>query len=103
MSEKLERYDARVIEPLILTIRGQRIILDADLAQIYAVATKTFNRAVKRNAKRFPSDFILQLTMEEFESMRCQTGTSKLIRGGRRYRPYAFTEHGAIMAATIFF
>jgi hypothetical protein len=101
MTEKMEKYELKAIEPLFLTIRGQRVILDEDLARIYGVATKSFNRAVKRNMDRFPSDFVFQLTAREYESMRFQFGTSKLTRGGRRYLPYAFTEHGAIMAATI--
>ena len=101
MTEKMQKYEVKAIEPLILSIRGHRAILDEDLARIYGVATKHFNRAVKRNADRFPSDFVFQLTVEEYGLMRCQNGTSKPIRGGRRYLPYAFTEHGAIMAATI--
>jgi len=101
MIEKIEKYEAKAIEPLIFTIRGQRVILDEDLARIYGVTTKKFNRAVKRNIDRFPSDFVFQLTAKEYNSVRCQIGTSKLTRGGRRYLPYAFTEHGAIMAATI--
>ena len=101
MTEKIEKYELKAIEPLIRTIRGQKVILDEDLARIYGAATKSFNRAVKRNIDHFPSDFVFQLTAREYESMRCQFGTSKLTRGGRRYLPYAFTEHGAIMAATI--
>lgn len=99
--KRMERYTPQAIEPLILTVRGQKVILDAELAGIYGVTTKAFNRAVKRNAERFPSDFVFHLTTEEYESLRCQIGTSKSMRGGRRYLPYAFTEHGAIMAATI--
>ena len=101
MMKKMERYTPQAIEPLILTVRGQKVILDAELARIYGVTTKAFNRAVKRNVERFPSDFVFHLTTEEYESLRCQIGTSKSMRGGRRYLPYAFTEHGAIMAATI--
>jgi hypothetical protein len=83
------------------TIREERVILDADLARIYGVQTKALNRAVKRNAEKFPVDFIFQLTASEEKSLRCQTGTSKRARGGRRYLPFVFTEHGAIMAANI--
>ena len=101
MMKKMDRYTPQANEPLILTVRGQKVILDAELARIYGVTTKAFNRAVKRNAERFPSDFVFQLTTEEYESLRCQIGTSKSMKGGRRYLPYAFTEHGAIMAATI--
>jgi hypothetical protein len=85
----------------IITIRGQRVILDADLAELYGVETKILNRAVGRNRGRFPDDFAFRLTREEFSRLRCQYGTSNQGRGGRRYPPYAFTEHGAIMAATV--
>jgi hypothetical protein len=88
------------IGPLIRTIRGQKIILDFDLAKIYGVETGALNRAVIRNRKRFPADFMFQLTQEEFENLRCQFGISSL-HGGRRYLPYAFTENGAIMAANV--
>ena len=79
------------IETRILTLRGQRVMLDADLAQLYAVPTKGLVRAVKRNAARFPADFMFQLSAEEFRELRCQSGTSSHW-GGRRHRPYAFTE-----------
>lgn len=88
------------IDSLIRTVRGQRVILDADLARLYGVPTMSFNRAVKRNVKRFPADFMVQLTPVEFENLRCQIGTSSS-HGGRRYLPYAFTENGAIMAANV--
>ena len=87
MSEKPVRYGTKAIHDLIRTIRGRRAILDVDLARIYGVATKSFNRAVKRNADRFPWDFIFHLTAEEYDSLRCQIGTSKPTRGGRRYLP----------------
>jgi ORF6N domain len=89
------------VESRILSIRGQKVILDSDLAAIYGVETKALNRAIKRNAKRFPPDFIFQLTRAEVENLRCQTGTSSLAYGGRRYWPYAFTENGAVMAASV--
>jgi hypothetical protein len=89
------------IERAILLIRGQKVILDRDLAELYSVETKVLNRAVKRNLERFPEDFIFQLTYQEVRALRCQIGTSKLGRGGRRYLPYVFTEHGAIMAANV--
>jgi hypothetical protein len=91
------------IERLILVIRGQKVMLDYDLARIYGVPTKALNQAVKRNADRFPEDFAFQLAREEFEVLRSQIVTSKPRpgRGGRRYLPYAFTEHGAIMAANV--
>ena len=85
----------------IVFLRGQRVLLDADLATLYDVTTKRFNEQVKRNLDRFPEDFMFQLTEEEFAALRSQFATSNLGRGGRRYLPYAFTEHGAIMAAAI--
>ena len=88
------------ITPLIRTIRGQKVILDSDLARIYGVETGALNRAVLRNRKRFPNDFMFQLTIAEFEALRCQIGISNS-RGGRRYLPHAFTENGAIMAANV--
>lgn len=100
---------AEVIEKKILLIRGQKVMLDRDLALLYAVETKVLNRAVKRNIKRFPDDFMFQLTSEENETLRCQfgtsnkisqNGTSKEARGGRRYLPYAFTEQGVAMLSS---
>jgi phage regulator Rha-like protein len=82
-------------------IRGFRVVLDADLAALYGVPTKRLNEQVKRNAERFPDDFMFQLTKEESESLRSQFATSKSGRGGRRSLAYAFTEHGAIMAANV--
>jgi hypothetical protein len=90
------------IEPLILTIRDQKVLLDRDLAVLYGVPTKRLNEQVQRNAKRFPPDFMFQLTKEEFENWRSQIATSNsAAKMGLRRQPYAFTEHGAIMAATI--
>jgi hypothetical protein len=89
------------IEPLIQTIRGQKVLLDGDLAKLYGVPTKRLNEQVRRNRERFPEDFMFQLSKEDVENMRSQIATSSPTHGGRRYRPYAFTEHGAIMAATI--
>jgi hypothetical protein len=98
------------IERMIIFLRGQKVMLDSDLAELYGVETKALNRAVKRNIERFPKDFMFQLTDEEWEFLRCQFGTSNIHadlrsqiataknkRGGRRYAPYAFTEHGAVM------
>jgi phage regulator Rha-like protein len=76
-------------------------MLDADLAEIYQVLTKNLNRAVRRNANRFPPDFMFRLTEEEVGSLRFQIGTSKAGRGGRRYLPYAFTEHGVAMLSSV--
>jgi len=89
------------IEERILLIRGERVMLDADLAALYGVQTKNLVKAAKRNIERFPEDFMFQLTPAEFRDLRFQFGTSNTGRGGRRYAPYAFTEHGAIMAASI--
>ena len=112
---------AKLVEPLIITIRGQRLILDSDLAEIYGVQTKVLNQAIKRNAERFPEDFVFQLTASEWKNSRSQVATSsiqyvdvqkdvpnrsQIVTGSRKHRdprslPYAFTEHGAIMAATV--
>jgi hypothetical protein len=97
-NQSLSRVDK--ISSLIRTIRGKKVILDADLARIYGVSTKALNQAVKRNLKRFPDDFLLRLSSDELENMRSQFVTSSL-HGGQRYLPYAFTENGAIMAANV--
>ena len=111
--------ELKPIEPLILTLRGQRVILDADLAEVYGVETRTLNQAVKRKAERFPIDFIFQLSSDEWKNLKSQSVTSSSedaenqesesnrpssvtgSHGGRRKLPFAFTEHGAIMAASI--
>src|SRR3989337_836613 len=80
-------------------IRGQKVMLDVDLAAIYGVTTKRLNEQVRRNLRRFPSDFMFQLTSEEAESLRSQIATSK--RGGRRYLPYVFTEQGVAMLSSV--
>src|SRR6187551_3721866 len=85
----------------ILTVRDQKVILDSDLGAIYGVETKALNRAVTRNAERFPGDFLFQLTRDEVANLRYQIGTSSSGYGGRRHLPYAFTETGAIMAANV--
>ena len=88
----------------ILLLRGQKVLLDADLAALYGVPTKRFNEQVRRNLERFPEDFMFQLTEEEFAALRSHFATSNekpAGRGGRRYLPFVFTEHGAIMAATV--
>jgi hypothetical protein len=109
------------ISSLIFSLRGQRVILDADLAELYGVPTKAFNQAVKRNIERFPDDFCFRLTASEWEDLKSQVATSSIEapqvervtpnwsqsvtsrkrHRGAAYRPYAFTEHGAIMAATV--
>jgi hypothetical protein len=107
------------LEPLIFTIRGHRVVLDTDLARLYAVTTTRFNEAFRRNRHRFPRDFAFQLTNEEWENLRSQIAISSSqsadstkdsanwsqfvmsSHGGRRYLPWAFTEHGALMAANV--
>jgi hypothetical protein len=111
--------NAERLEPLIFRIRGHRVVADYDLARLYAVSTKRFNQAIKRNRSRFPSDFAFQLTQAEVENLRSQFVTSSSQRtdsrpntlnrsqfvtgsyGGRRYLPWVFTEHGALMAANV--
>ena len=88
------------IEKLILRIRGRMVMLDADLALLYDVETKVLVQAVKRNIKRFPSDFMFQLTVEEYKVLRSQIVTSNK-RGGRRYLPYVFTEQGVAMLSSV--
>ncbi len=90
------------IERTIVRLRGQNVMLDADLADLYGVTTKRFNEQVKRNVRRFPGDFMFQLTQEEDANLRSQIATSSsAAHGGRRYLPFVFTEHGAIMAASV--
>lgn len=89
-----------LVESLIRCVRGQRVILDADLAQVYGVPTKRLNEAMRRNAEKFPEDFAFNVDFQEVANMRSQFATSSL-HGGRRYRPWVFTEHGAIMAANV--
>lgn len=96
------------IENLVYVIRNKQVMVDSDLALLYQVETKALNRAVKRNIKRFPEDFCFQLTVEEYENLKCQIGTSKIIdqeksdgRGGRRTLPYVFTEQGISMLASV--
>jgi phage regulator Rha-like protein len=85
----------------ILLIRGQKVLLDVDLATLYGVETRRLNEQVRRNLERFPEDFMFQLTEEEYAALISQFATSKEGRGGRRKLPLAFTEHGAIMAASV--
>jgi hypothetical protein len=91
---------AKRVGSKILVLRNQKVILDTDLAELYGVPVKHLNQQVKRNRDRFPADFLFTLTKAEHESLRSQFVTSNP-RGGRRYLPHAFTEHGAIMAATV--
>ena len=87
------------IQSKIYEIRGYKVMLDFDLAEMYQVGTKVLNQAVKRNIKRFPSDFMFQLTKQEFINLRSQIVTSNW--GGARYSPYAFTEHGVTMLSSV--
>jgi hypothetical protein len=90
---------AQIVERRIYLIRRQKVMLDSDLAEIYQVTTKRLNEAVKRNPDRFPGDFMFQLTPVESENLRSQIATSSY--GGRRYLPYAFTEHGVAMLSSV--
>jgi len=89
------------LESNIILIRGQRVIIDFELARLYGVTTKRLNEQVKRNIERFPLDFMFQLTSDETAFLRSQNATSKAGRGGRRYNSYVFTEHGVLMAANV--
>ena len=89
------------IERLILLIRGHKVMLDSDLAELYGVTTKRLNEQVRRNLSRFPDDFMFQLTESETHLLRSQIATSKEGRGGRRYLPYAFTEQGVAMLSSV--
>src|SRR5712691_2351597 len=88
------------VERRIFLIRGQKVMVDADLARLYGVTTGNLNKAVKRNQARFPGDFMFQLTEEETERLIFQSGRSRG-RGGRRHRPYAFTEQGVAMLSSV--
>ena len=88
-----------VIATKIFEVRGKKVMFDKDLAGLYGVGVKVLNQAVKRNIKRFPEDFMFQLTKKEVESLRSQIVTSK--RGGRRYLPYAFTQEGVAMLSSV--
>ena len=101
MTNRTEIIPAQAIAPLIRSIRDQRVILDTDLARLYGVQTFRLNEAVKRNRDRFPADFLFQLPPLERDALTSQFAMSKAGRGGRRTLPFAFTEHGALMAATV--
>lgn len=94
-------YEEIPIQDRILTLRGEKVMLDADLAELYGVATKVLNQAVKRNTDKFPADFMFQLTPHEVRNMWSQFVTTSPRYRSPKYRPFAFTEHGAIMAATV--
>ena len=92
---------APVVEDAIRVIRGQRVMLDSDLARFFGVTTKALNQTLQRNLERFPADFAFVLTRVEFAALRSQIVTSNIGRGGRRSMPWAFTEHGVIMVASL--
>jgi len=96
-----EIIPVEIIERKIYLIRGHKVMLDSDLAEMYAVATKVLLQAVKRNLNRFPGDFMFQLNYQEVAALRSQIVTSKTGRGGRRYPPYAFTEQGVAMLSSV--
>ena len=100
MSYKTQPAPAR-IELLIYTIRGLRVMLDSDLAKIYGVTTGALNQALKRNLERFPDDFVFQLSSEELDNLMSQIVISRQNYGGRRKLPWVFTEHGALMLASV--
>ena len=92
--------ELQVIQNKIYEVRGQKVMLDFDLADLYGSETKRLKEAVRRNLKRFPSDFMFELTKEEFESLRAQNASSNK-RGGTRYMPFAFTEQGVAMLSSV--
>ena len=89
------------IQNSIFLIRGEKVMLDSQLAELYQVETKALTRAAKRNADRFPEDFMFQLTEDGVKALRCQIGTSNIGRGGSRYLPYVFTEQGVAMLSSV--
>ena len=111
MSQNAAPYTGESLEALIFTVRGKRVMLDADLAAIYGVQTRRLNEQVRRNAERFPGDFVFQLTQPEAKKLKSQIATSTSLdirsqlatasKRNIRFLPYAFTEHGAIMAANV--
>jgi hypothetical protein len=101
MSSHKSIVPSAFISQKIFFVRGTRVMLDADLARLYGVETKNLNKAVKRNTSRFPFDFMFRLSSKELAVLRFQIGTSKGVRGGRRYAPYAFTEQGIAMLSSV--
>jgi aspartate/tyrosine/aromatic aminotransferase len=96
MATKIEK-----LQKLIYEIRGKKVMLDSDLAALYEVETFNLNKAVKRNVERFPNDFMFQLNRDEWENLTFQNGISSKQHGGRRFLPYAFTEQGVAMLASV--
>jgi DNA-binding PadR family transcriptional regulator len=100
-NKKLQLNTEEIIKQRIFIIRGKKVMIDKDLAEIYGVPTMRLNEQVKRNIKRFPNDFMFQLSDDEFESLISQIAISKQGRGGRRKIPYAFTEQGVAMLSSV--
>ena len=98
-NSRVKTISAETIERRIFLIRGHKVMLDSDLAELYGVTTFNLNKAIKRNRERFPDDFMFQLSVEEVKNLRFQFGMSSW--GGRRYLPYAFTEQGVAMLSSI--
>jgi phage regulator Rha-like protein len=103
MTKKILPYNVSQVQAMIVTVRGQRVILATDLAELYGVQTKALNQAVKRNIDRFPTDFLFQLTWDESEQIFYSRSQFVTLKRGKniKYLPYAFTEHGALMAANV--
>jgi hypothetical protein len=101
MSSRTQTTPVELIQRRIYVIRGHRVMIDSDLAELYCVATKNLNRAVRRNLSRFPADFMFQLSNQEVKDLRFQIGTSSFGHGGDRYRPLAFTEQGVAMLSSV--
>jgi hypothetical protein len=101
LTTKSLTLSVQLIEHRIYLIRGQKVMIDEDLAELYGVPTKRLNQQVSRNRKRFPDDFMFRLTKTEAEALRLQFATSKKGRGGRRSLPYAFTEQGVAMLSSV--
>ncbi len=102
MTKALVRVPAERVEKSILVVRGEKVMLDRELASLYRVSTRVFNQAVKRHKDRFPPDFMFQLTMEEAQALRSRSQSVILKRGQNiKYRPYAFTEHGILMLSSV--
>lgn len=101
MSDKQKIDPEEIIKQRIYVIRGYRVMLDSDLAELYGISTKVLNQAVKRNVTRFPPDFMFQLTVEDIQNLRSQFVTSSLKHGGSRHLSHVFTEHGVAMLSSV--
>lgn len=103
MDKNLLKYDEDVLQSMIITVRGRRVILSPDLAGLYGVEPRVLNQAVKRNNRRFPVDFVFKLTSDETEHILRSRSQFVILKQGTniKYPPYAFTEHGAVMAANV--